>query len=97
MGAKGQAYRTRKRARRDAEFKKITGEIESILFSPVLRSASEWIDAHRGEAPEFEKTVKWLVTGLKRLNREFQAANRAYEKRRARLKLVGASDGSRPL
>ncbi|HTN69819.1 MAG TPA: hypothetical protein VMO00_01890, partial [Methylomirabilota bacterium] len=88
MGAKGQAYRKRKRARRDAEFKKITGEIESILFSPVLREASEWTDTHRGENPELETTVKEILSGLPRLNQEFQALNRANDKRRARFRVM---------
>ena len=88
MGAKGEAYRTRKVAHRDAEFKKITGEIESILFSPVLREASEWIDTRRGENSELETTVKEILSGLRRLNREFQASNRAYDKRRARFRVM---------
>jgi hypothetical protein len=58
------------------------------FLSSKLSDPAEWIDTHRGENPEFEKVIKGILDGLKRLHREFQAANLAYDKRRARFRVV---------
>ena len=88
MGKKGDAYRTRTRARRVAEFEEIAGKIRTVLFSPILRDAAEWIDAHPGENPELEQDVHKILDALTRLQKNWQAAERQYEKRRKRLRIV---------
>ena len=88
MGEKGQAYRRRKQARRDAEVEKIKGMIWAAVKSPKLLEVAEWIDAHPGEDPELERRVQEILDALRRLLKDWRAAERRYEKRRARLKVV---------
>jgi len=88
MGKKGEDYKRRKRARREAEFEEIAGKIRTILFSPKLRDAAEWIDAHPGKDPEYEQDVYKILDALKRLQRNWEAAERRYQKRREQLKVV---------
>jgi len=88
MGAKGQAYRKRLQARREADSKKMTGEITSVLFSPKLCDACEWLSENPGQNPELEKAINNVLNGLMRLNLALEAANRANDKRRARFKVV---------
>jgi hypothetical protein len=88
MGAKGQAYRQRLGLRRDAEFKEVAGKIRAILYSPKLREAAEWVDAHPGKDPEFEKCVWKIIDALKRLRKNWEAAARRSERRRARFRVV---------
>ena len=88
MGAKGRLYVRRKQARRNAEFEKIVANIRTALHSPKLRDAAAWIDAHPGEDPEFEREVKDILKGLNGLNHQLRAADRAYNKRRKRFKVV---------
>ena len=88
MGAKGRLYVRRKQARRNAKFEKVVANIRTALRSPKLRDACEWVDAHPGEDPEFEKEVKDILKGLNGLNHKLRAADRAYDKRRKRFKVV---------
>jgi len=88
MGKRGEAYRKRRQARERALQSEFRGQVMKVLFSPLLRGACEWIDANPGENPELEKHVKAILRGLKRLNREWQAAQRDYRKRRKRLRIV---------
>lgn len=88
MGAKGQLYIRRKQARRNAEFQKFVANIRTALRSPKLRDACKWVDAHPGEDPELEKEVKAILKELDGLNHKLQVADRAYDKRRKRFKVV---------
>ena len=88
MGAKGQVYRKRLQARREADSKKMTREITSALFSPKLCDACEWISENPGQNPELERAINGVLNGLMRLNLALEAANRAYDRRRARFRVV---------
>jgi hypothetical protein len=88
MGAEGHAYRQLTRARRDAKFKKISGAIMELRYSPTLREVCESVDAHPGENPELDKAALEILNVSKRLNLDVQATNRAYQKQRARFRVV---------
>jgi hypothetical protein len=88
MGKKGEAYRRRIRTRNDSEFSEVAGKIRTILFSPKLRDACAWIDAHPGEDRELEEIVHKILGALKGLKKNLDGAERRYRKQRSRLRVV---------